>query len=465
MNLRIATCSVAVSAAFAGLLPLNAAAAPTVSFVKPSSGATLSGNLYQSSACEVRGTNIERVRFYLDSTSLNTEETGPWNCNLDTRKFSNGGHTLRAVAYDRYNTARSTSVSVTIQNGTSTPTTPPPTSPTGPSVSWNAPADGATLKGSISMGSTCQVSGTGISRVIFHLDGTQLNTELSSPWQCTFDTRKFADGAHTLKAVAYNSSGASTTITRAVAIQNGTTTPPPPGTTNPTVSFKSPLSGQTISGSIYSTCEVVGSNFNKVVFSVDGTAISTKNMAPWNCNLHTDQFADGTHSLMAVATNAGGGSATTQISLNFKNGTGSTPPPTDPGDPGTPPPTGGLPSTGTKAVATFESLGVYWTPGTNPGSPGCEVQFRKQGESAWKKGLNLWYDSRNGECRGSLVHLAPGTSYEVQLALPGKAPSRALIAKTWSESFPIARSVRVASGSGTLRITEGGTKDGYVLYT
>lgn len=33
-----------------------------------------------------------------------------------------------------------------------------------------------------------------------------------------------------------------------------------------------------------------------------------------------------------------------------------------------------LPSTGTKAVATFESLGLYWTPGSNPGSASCQVQ-------------------------------------------------------------------------------------------
>jgi hypothetical protein len=124
-----------------------------------------------------------------------------------------------------------------------------------------------------------------------------------------------------------------------------------------------------------------------------------------------------------------------------------------------------LPSTNTKAVATFESLGLYWTPPSNPGSAGCNVQYRKSGESAWKNGLAMWYDARNGECRGSLVHLSPGTDYQVQFSLPGQQPSAQLAAKTWSDNFPIAKTVYVTSGSQQINITEGGSASGYVIYT
>ncbi|MGH8195509.1 MAG: fibronectin type III domain-containing protein, partial [Woeseiaceae bacterium] len=116
-------------------------------------------------------------------------------------------------------------------------------------------------------------------------------------------------------------------------------------------------------------------------------------------------------------------------------------------------------------MATFQSLGLYWKPPSNPGSAGCELRFRKVGDASWKQGFPMWYDSRNGECRGSAMLLQPGTEYEVQFAMPGKSPAAGLKAKTWSENFPIARTVQVQSGSQTLRITEGGTKDGYVLYT
>ena len=77
----------------------------------------------------------------------------------------------------------------------------------------------------------------------------------------------------------------------------------------------------------------------------------------------------------------------------------------------------------------------------------------------------MWYDTRNSECRGSIVQLSSGTNYEVQFALPGQSPSRQLAAATWSETFPVASTVSVPSGSQPLNITKGGTAAGYVLYT
>src|SRR5438046_10582170 len=76
-----------------------------------------------------------------------------------------------------------------------------------------------------------------------------------------------------------------------------------------------------------------------------------------------------------------------------------------------------------RAIATFESIGVYWTPPADPGPGGCSIQFRKSGESAWREGLPLWFDARNAECRGSLVQLETGMTYEIQLRHGGLRPS------------------------------------------
>ena len=105
-------------------------------------------------------------------------------------------------------------------------------------------------------------------------------------------------------------------------------------------------------------------------------------------------------------------------------------------------------------VATFESIGLYWKPPADPGPAGCAVKFRAQGEREWREGLPLWYDARDGECRGSLVHLAPGTKYEIEV---GGAKT---VASTWSEKFPVARTVRPVPRE----IREGGTPHGYVVY-
>ena len=125
----------------------------------------------------------------------------------------------------------------------------------------------------------------------------------------------------------------------------------------------------------------------------------------------------------------------------------------------------GLPSNGARAVATFESIGLYWTPPSNPGA-GCPLIFRKVGDATWRQGLDMWYDPSNHECRGSLVLLDPGTSYEVQMGLPGNAPAAAVVATTWSEQFPVARTITLPAGTQNqpLAITQGGSASGYVLY-
>ena len=123
-----------------------------------------------------------------------------------------------------------------------------------------------------------------------------------------------------------------------------------------------------------------------------------------------------------------------------------------------------LDSSGVRAVPTYESAGLYWSaPGANA-TTGCQVKFRVTGAAAWTQGLDMWFDSAANECRGSLVGLAAGTSYDVQFNLPGAAASKGLTFSTWSNSKPVASTVNVASGSGTLNITQGGSESGYVVY-
>jgi len=110
-----------------------------------------------------------------------------------------------------------------------------------------------------------------------------------------------------------------------------------------------------------------------------------------------------------------------------------------------------------RTVATFESLSVYWTPPSNPGASGCPVRFRKRGENAWRDALPLWFDARNGECRGSIVQLEPGTAYDISVG------GREVSARTWSERFPVAKTITIGN-QATLAITEGGSANGYVLY-
>src|SRR5215203_6834317 len=111
-----------------------------------------------------------------------------------------------------------------------------------------------------------------------------------------------------------------------------------------------------------------------------------------------------------------------------------------------------LSSTGTIAIPTYEAAGLYWqSPG---GTAGCEVKYRKNGESAWKQGLPMWYDARDGQCRGSIVGLQPGTWYQAELNLPGQAATRGVAFQTWSNGKPVAKTIAVSGGAAQYTITE-----------
>ena len=324
-------------------------------------------------------------------------------------------------------------------------------------VWFKAPLAGKTVSGTLS-GTSCYVAGAGVSRVQFFLDSTALNTDttMSDGMQCQLDTTKFTNGTHRLRAVAYTSRGASRIDDISINIQNAASTPPPPTSGALDVWFKAPRTGNTVSGQLSgANCYVGGTGVTRVQFSMDGVALNTDTTMSdgMNCQIDTTKFANGAHQLMAVAYSSTGASRADVIGVNIQNG-GSTPPP----------PSGELPAGG-RGIATFESIGLYWTPPSNAGSAGCDVSYRKVGESAFKSGMTMWYDSRNNECRGSLVHLTPGTDYEVRFAMAGKTPVAQTKVKTWSEQFAIAKTVSVASGSGQLNITEGGSPNGYVLYT
>lgn len=119
-----------------------------------------------------------------------------------------------------------------------------------------------------------------------------------------------------------------------------------------------------------------------------------------------------------------------------------------------------------RAVPTFESVGLYWTPNRVGSGDTCSVGYRVHPAGPWQFGLPLWSDTRNGELRGSLVGLKPGTTYDVALHLMDGRDSATLVVTTWNESFPIAATRFVASGMtyAALTFTESGRPGAWVEY-
>lgn len=265
---------------------------PTVSLTAPASGATLLGTVVLS-ANATDNKAVARVDFYSDSRYLGTDSSAPFSYTWDTGTETVGAHTLTARAFDaRNNTATSAQVPVTVARDT-----------TPPSITLPAPVNGAVVSGSLTL-SPAVTDDIAVAKVEYFLDGTLLTTSSTSPFSYAWNTRTLANGSHTLRARATDTSGnTASTADVSVTVDNDFTAP--------TVSITSPTSGSVISG--YFTFQVNATDdrgVSSVRFLVDGGNWGTAASAPFAYNMNSQWFSNGQHTLAAQAFDAAGNSAT-----------------------------------------------------------------------------------------------------------------------------------------------------------
>jgi len=120
----VAVKDAASASASAGLsINVVTAAPPTVSISNPASGATLSGTTTVSGVAS-DGLAITSVQVSVDGGAFtNASGTTSWSFSLNTNSLSNGAHTLTAKVNDSSgNSATSSPVSITVNNGSTTAT-------------------------------------------------------------------------------------------------------------------------------------------------------------------------------------------------------------------------------------------------------------------------------------------------------------------------------------------------------
>jgi hypothetical protein len=80
---------------------------------------------------------------------------------------------------------------------------------------------------------------------------------------------------------------------------------------------------------------------------------------------------------------------------------------------------------GPLAIPTFHCLGLYWSPAGGAADKEVAIRYRRQGALDWSEALPMRYnpipntDEDLADYRGSIVHLTPATTYEIQLTLAG----------------------------------------------
>ena len=267
------------------------ATVPTVSLTSPANNATLSATAaITASASDNVG--VTMVEFYLNGSLLAATNVAPYALNWDTTAYANGSYTLNAKAYDAAgNVAQSSNVSVTVNN--------PVPDTAAPTVSVTAPANGATVSGTVAV-SAGATDNVGVTKVEFYLNGVLQTTLASSPYSFSWNTAAVANGVYVISAKAYDAAGnvgqsASVTVT----VSNDTTAP--------VVSIASPVTNSTVAGTVLVSANASDNvGVTKVEFFVNGTLRTTDISAPYSFSWDTTAVANGAYTISAKAYDAAG---------------------------------------------------------------------------------------------------------------------------------------------------------------
>jgi hypothetical protein len=191
--------------------------APAITLTSPTNGSTFTAPAavtLSANASDADGT-ISKVEFYNGTTLLNTDTAAPYSFTWSS--VAAGTYSIKAIAYDNNGASRtSTTSTITVTGANQAPT-----------VTLTSPATGSTFAApatvTISANAT-DADGT-ISKVEFYNGTALLNTDTTAAYSFTWSS--VAAGTYTVKAIAYDNSGASTSsATSTITVTTSTTTPP-----------------------------------------------------------------------------------------------------------------------------------------------------------------------------------------------------------------------------------------------
>ena len=184
---------------------------------------------------------------------------------------------------------------------------------TAPTVTITNPADGWTVSSNVTV--TANASDDhGVTQVEFFVDGASIGVDTTTPYEASWDTTAYSDGAHTVSATATDTIDQTGNDSVGVTVQNTPVDNPP------TVTITNPADGGTVSSSVAVTATASDDNgITQVEFFVDGASIGVDTTDPYEASWDTTAYSDGTHTVSATATDTIGQTGSDSVSVTVQN--------------------------------------------------------------------------------------------------------------------------------------------------
>ena len=185
---------------------VNNSGRPSVKITSPSHDSFVRETETISVDVETELLQIEKVEFYIDDVLKHTDTSSPYSWDWGTTAYSDGTHTIRAVAYDSRGN-NSDTIQVTVDN-------------TPPSVSITKPATDDAISGTILVEAEASDE-NGIQSVSFYIDGNLIftDTDEMNGWSVLLDTTVYSEGTYTLRAEAADTAGNTNSSTISIDIR------------------------------------------------------------------------------------------------------------------------------------------------------------------------------------------------------------------------------------------------------
>ena len=273
--------------------------APTVSLGDP--GASLHGTVGLDATAADSESGVASLRFQRSPagastwTTISTDTSAPFAASFDTTSVADGLYDLRALATDAAG-----------NQTLSTVVTDRRVDNTAPDLTFDGPAEGARVWGSLPLAANASDAATGLAWVKFRTRvgagaWTTRATEATPPFDYSWDSTSVADGAAQIQVLASDAVGNQSSVTRSVIVDNDA----------PTVTLGTvpPLASGSLSLGATASADTTSVLFQSRPSGGSWADVSTDVTAPYSAVVNTTTLTDGHYDFRAVATDAAGHTA------------------------------------------------------------------------------------------------------------------------------------------------------------
>jgi len=164
----------------------------------PADGENVCGPLVNIEA-NIDPQTVSSVEFFVDGTSIGTSETEPFSIDWDASEATLGEHNVSITATKTDGSTSEDSITVVLNCP--------------PELSIINLVDGGCISGTVGVELYVNDDTDDVSKVELYIDGSLKKTMIAAPYSYTWNTSGLSSGNHTVKAIAYEGAGRTTTDT------------------------------------------------------------------------------------------------------------------------------------------------------------------------------------------------------------------------------------------------------------